>query len=248
MDHDPLARSNCAPNTRRSTTTALLIGAGAMQPLRDQLASLGYQVLAAPAAEAAVQAARVHEPDVVFMQVDGPWMSGLCALREAGCRAPVIAVSARGTERIEVGALGLGVRGWLCYAPDDAALREQIDEALSERRLAAERENMDETVLLAEAVQTTAVTLSHYLNNYLTALNGALQLAAELLRPGRANPELLQLLDESRRSSANIEAVTRVLLQLSRAELAPYSGTTRILDIETAVQHELEGLRPPRLK
>ncbi len=228
--------------------TILLIGAnpGATEVLRRLLALMNYRPLVVQNVEAALRTAADFAPDLVMVDVGLLGMGTLQllkSLQETANPPPVIALASHRQQPIMAQVLQLNVRGCLYEPFTETGLREALDAALCERRLLSERETMDERLLVAEAVQTTAVTLSHYLNNYLTALNGGLQLAAEVLRQGQPNRELLQLLDESRRSSANIEAVMRVLVQASNAQLASYSGSTRMLDIEVAVKRELENLR-----
>ncbi|MGA9397764.1 MAG: hypothetical protein WBV22_05830, partial [Anaerolineaceae bacterium] len=69
-----------------------------------------------------------------------------------------------------------------------------------------------------------------------------LQLLEETLRQDFPNPELLQLVGDSRNSSANIEAVMRALLSAANVKLISYIETTPILDIEAALNIELEQM------
>ncbi len=214
--------------------------------LEDMLASIKYKTISACDGRRGLLTALERQPDLVFLDMNMPAMDGLETLRElraANCHFPVIFMTAYGSERIAIDAFRLGVRDYLRKPFTKEEARSAIDRALREKRLLRERELLDRTLQGAEAVQLTAVTLSHYLNNYLTALNGSLQLLQEILPRDGYHPELLQLIDNSRASSANIEAVMRVLQRLTDLKLSSYAGTTLMLDIETAIEKELEALR-----
>jgi hypothetical protein len=68
----------------------------------------------------------------------------------------------------------------------------------------------------------------------------------EKLNQGHADPELLQLLAGSRASSTNMEAVMRVLRRATNIKLTSYTHTTPMLDIQSALQDELDRLRQLR--
>ncbi len=214
--------------------------------LEDMLTSMKYKTISASDGRCGLQTALEKQPDLVFLDMNMPGMDGLEMLRElrgANCQFPVIFMTAYGSERIAIDAFRLGVRDYLRKPFTKEEARSAIDRALREKRLLREREHLDRTLQGAEAVQVTAVTLSHYLNNYLTALNGSLQLLQEMLPRDRSHPELLQLLENSRASSANIEAVMRVLQRFTDLKLSSYAGTTLMLDIEAAIEKELDALR-----
>ncbi len=214
--------------------------------LEDLLSSMKYKTISAVDGRCGLQAALERQPDLIFLDMSMPGMDGLEMLQElhgANCQFPVIFMTAHGSERIAIDAFRLGVRDYLRKPFTREEARGAIDGALREKRLLRERDHLDRTLQGAKAVQATAVTLSHYLNNYLTALNGSLQLLEEILPQDRCQPELLQLIENSRASSANIEAVMRVLQRFTDLKLSSYAGTTLMLDIETAIEKELDELR-----
>ena len=217
--------------------------------LKEMLASMHYETVTAFDGRSGLQIALRLQPDLVFLDMNMPIMSGLEMLeelRKANCTTPVVFMTAYGSEQIAVEVFRLGVRDYLCKPFTPEEVKAAIDRALHETRLLREREDLTRKLAIAEAVRATAVTLSHYLNNYLTALNGGLQLMGETLNHDGANPELRQILAESRESSAHIEAVMRVLKQFAVIRLVPYSGSSRMLDIEAAIQQELQKMRRRR--
>ncbi len=219
------------------------------QILNEILGSLNYQTITALDGQSGLQIALRLQPDLVFLDMNMPIMGGLEMLeelRKANCTTPVVFMTAYGSEQIAVEVFRLGVRDYLCKPFTAEEVKAAVDRALRETRLVRERENLTRKLAIAEAVRTTAVTLSHYLNNYLTALNGDLQLMGESLEHDGMRRELQQSLTESRESSANIEAVMRVLKQFTDIRLVPYGSTSRMIDIEAAIQQELEKMRRSR--
>lgn len=219
------------------------------QILKEILESMNYQTITAFDGQSGLQIALRLQPDLVFLDMNMPIMGGLEMLEElpkANCTTPVVFMTAYGSEQIAVEVFRLGVRDYLCKPFTPEEVKAAVDRALHETRLLREREDLTRKLAIAEAVRATAVTLSHYLNNYLTALNGSLQLIGEALEHDGANLELRQILTESRESSSSIEAVMRVLKQFTDIRLVPYGGSSRMLDIEAAIQQELEKMRRRR--
>ncbi len=223
--------------------------ADSSQILKQILESMNYQTISAFDGQSGLQIALRLQPDLVFLDMNMPIMGGLEMLeelRKANCATPVVFMTAYGSEQIAVEVFRLGVRDYLCKPFTLEEVQAALNRALQEARLLREREDLTRKLAIGEAVRATAVTLSHYLNNYLTALNGSLQLIGEALEHDGANPELHQILKESRESSANIEAVMRVLGQITSMRLVPYGGSSRMLDIEAAIQQELQKMHRRR--
>lgn len=213
--------------------------------LKQTLVSLNHQIITASDGRSGLQMAIGCHPDLIFLDMNMPIMSGmemLAALRQTDRTTPVIFMTAYGSEQIAIDVFRLGVRDYLNKPFTKEEAKAAIDRALRETRLVREQEKLNRSLLTAEAVRVTVATLSHYLNNYLTALNGGLQLLEENLQQDWANPALLQLLKESRNSSANIEAVMRALLHATNVQLTSYTKNMPMLDIEVALKKELEQL------
>lgn len=217
----------------------------AVEILKQILYSLDYQIITVFDGKTGLKIAVEQHPDLIFLDMNMPVMNGLemlTALRQTDCTSPVIFMTAYGSDRMAIDVFRLGVSDYLNkpFTRDD--VRSAVDRALRETRLMRAQEILNRNLLTAETVRVTAVTLSHYLNNYLTALNGGLQLLEENLKQDWPNPELLRLIEDSRKSSMNIEAVVRVLLQATNIKLTPYSDATPMLDIETALNRERDRL------
>lgn len=219
--------------------------------LEGMLRANNYHVATAVDGRSGLQMVEEYRPDLILLDMNMPVMDGLemlTVLRQTDSIIPVILMTAYGSEQMLTEALRLGVRDYLVKPVTHADLIRAVDSALLASRRDREREELHSTLLTAEAVRTTVVTLSHYLNNYLTALNGGLQLLEEKINQDWPDAELLQLLTYSRTSSTNIEAVLRVLVRATDVRLAAYSDTTPMLDIQSELQKELDQLSRPRRK
>ena len=99
-----------------------------------------------------------------------------------------------GSENIAVEAFRLGVLDYLNkpFPPDE--VQRVVGRALRESRLLREKEELNRNMVTAEAVRVTVITLSHYLNNYLTTLKGGLTLLKESLDQKLPNPNLCEII------------------------------------------------------
>lgn len=205
----------------------------------------GFEVITVASGEACLEKVAKGHPDLILIDLGLPGMNGLeviTALRQMNFTAPIILMTAFGSERTAVEAFRLGVKDYLTkpFAIEEA--RCAVDQALNETRLARERDELNRKLLLAEGIRLTVVTLSHYLNNYLTSLKGSLVLLAEAMALEPHEPGIAGLLEDSQKSAIRIEAVMRVMKRATEARLAPYSSSTLILDIENWLQKELQQM------
>ena len=214
------------------------------------LAPMNFTLLTAFDGQSGLQKARDYHPDLILTDLNMPLMNGLELLtlvRQQFHTIPIILMTAYGSEQVILDAFRMGIRDYLTKPFNEEDLKQAIDQALRETRLARERENLAKSLHIAEAVQTTVVTLSHYLNNYLTALNGGLQLLEEKLDHINSDPEFSELLFYTRRESLSIEAVMRVLLKATTIDLAQYTDITPMLDIQNVVEQEIKQLVKKRM-
>jgi DNA-binding response OmpR family regulator/putative methionine-R-sulfoxide reductase with GAF domain len=107
------------------------------------------------------------------------------------------------------------------------ALAASVAVAVENARLHAE---VRQTVTI-ETLKKTMVTLSHYLYNYLTALNGNLSLLKEQLQQQNADPSLFQMLKESQESASHIQTVLQALQRVTQVRGITYADDTQMIDI-----------------
>lgn len=83
--------------------------------LTDALLDEGYNIVTQETAEAALRSVQEFPPDLILLDLGLPGMDGLEFCREVRvhCRAPIIVVSVRSTEREKVAALDLGADDYL---------------------------------------------------------------------------------------------------------------------------------------
>ncbi len=212
---------------------------------RSILAPLGYQVILAPDGKSGLEAAVRNSPDLIFLDMSMPGMSGLemlVALRRTECKSPVIFMTSFGTENIAVEAFRLGVRDYLNKPFTPEEVQWAVDRALYESRLAREREELSHRLLTAEAVRVTVITLSHYLNNNLMTISGSLTLLYEALELGRPEMDIFEVIQKGKEGVKGIQAIMNVLSRTTDIKLTPYSNTTPMIDIAAALEAELKKL------
>lgn len=215
------------------------------------LKRLGYQIQSALDGRQGLEKARQIGPDLIMLDMNMPRMSGMAvldALRQNAISAPVIFMTGEGSEFVAVQAFRLGVFDYLTKPISMKAVEEAVNRALHAIRLAKEAEQLSQTLITAEAVRQTVTTLAHHINNQLMVANGGLELCQELLRESHPVDQeaALQILTNSQKSVRQIEAVLRVMNRLNRVELTTYHDTISMLDIETAVQTELNQMTVAR--
>ena len=213
------------------------------------LQPLGYQVICAGDGQKGLEVALSTEVDLIMLDMNMPNLSGievLQALRKAGSEVPVIFMTVFGSETIVTQAFRLGVSDYLSKPFKIQDVEKAVDRALKARRMERERAEMERNLLASETVRKTVITLSHYLNNYLTALNGSLALLEENLEQQPSDLTRQQLLSESQASAQRIQVVIQVLRQVTQVDSIPYAGQAQMFDIETALRQALaaEDLAP----
>jgi DNA-binding response OmpR family regulator len=203
----------------------------------------GYKVTSAADGQSGLNMALKHSPDLIMLDMSMPRMDGmevLTALRRAESKTPVIFMTMHGSETIAVEAFRLGVRDYLVKPFTIEEVQRAVDHALQETRLTREKEELTRNLIAAETVRQTVITLSHYINNYMVVLTVGLDtLQKELVN----NPNLLKIAQDGSNSVAKIEAVLRVLQQVTEVQRTTYHDKTHMIDIEAALREELKRVR-----
>lgn len=102
----------------------------------------GYQVLIATNGREGLELARKHQPQLMIVDNQMPYMTGLellQALHESGQRIPAILMTAHGSEQIAIEAFRLGIRDYVIKPFMVEEMTGAIERALRESRLERER-------------------------------------------------------------------------------------------------------------
>ena len=207
------------------------------------LAPQGYKVLMANDGVKGLEAALSSQPDLILLDMSMPRMTGLQVLgelRKAENQTPVIFMTMHGSENIAVEVFRLGVRDYLSKPFTIEELTTAVDKALHEERLMREQQELNRQLVAAETVRQMVVTLSHYLNNSLSVVQGGLEVLEDGLNGGNLEAALgMQVIQDSKQSVKKIKTVMRVLQKLNSIEDKTYLGSLRMVDIEKALMEEL---------
>ena len=214
--------------------------------LLTMLLSPKYHVVEAHDGRQGLKQAEIHRPDLILLDMNMPRMSGmkmLEALRETDCRAPVIFMTAAGSEHVAVQAFKLGVHDYLSKPFDGNILEKTINHALVETRLTREKEQLAKQLAAADAVRQTVTALSHHINNQLMIMHGGLEMLQETAEwtpkaNSRTSPD--KIFADSQTSVFRISAVLRVLQRITNIELTTYHDGEQMIDIEALLKKELQ--------
>ncbi len=204
-----------------------------------------YKISQAGNVQQGLEMADQSQPDVILVDMELLPMDGMVlleGLRMVGCHAPIILLASRAAAVVPLDSLRLGVRDYLIKPFSRSEFLETLDRALRESRLSKDRDKLNHGLLTAEAIRVTVITLSHYLNNYLTSLKGGLALMKESLAVKEPDPDLESLLKTSLKSALSIQALMKVLLETTDAHLIGYTATTPMINIEDALRSELNKM------
>lgn len=213
------------------------------------LLSPKYHVIKAYDGYQGLKHAQTYHPDLILLDMNMPRMSGmkmLEALRETNCNAPVVFMTAVGSEHVAIQAFKLGVHDYLPKPFENNILEETLDHALNETRLIRERAQLTKQLAAADTVRQTVTTLAHHINNQLMVIHGGLailQETAEWLQEPNSGTSPNKIISDSQTSVFRISAVLRVLQRITNIELTTYHDDEQMIDIESLLEKELQVQR-----
>jgi len=213
------------------------------------LLSPKYHVIYAHDGYEGLERAKTQNPDLILLDMNMPRMTGiemLGALRHTDCNAPVVFMTAEGSEYVAVQAFKLGVHDYLTKPFNGDVLEETIDRALRETRLLREKDLLEKQLATAETVRQTVTTLSHHINNQLMVIHGGLALLQEnaewvVKHDMAASPDTI--ITDAQHSTFRISAVLRVLQRVAKVELTTYYDDNQMINIEEILKKELRVQR-----
>lgn len=147
------------------------------------LPELGYRPIVANTGRQGLHRLRQSLPDLILLDLQLPDINGLDLLRliaQEGFDVPVILMTAHGSESIAVEAFRLGARNYLIKPFSDTEARVVIDQALRERRLRRDRDQL--TATLQQRVQE--LTVLYRIGKSVTALLDQEELLERIVEAG----------------------------------------------------------------
>ena len=175
------------------------------------LKPIGCRVLMATDGREVLQRVLDDRPDLILLDLVLPGLSGLAVLnqlQQQNCRIPAIVLTARGYEQAALQAFRLGARDFLQKPFQASEVRSVVENALTEKRLRQEKEN------LTQALAETNQRLQQQVHNW-TALNDIAQAITSTLD----EREVFQHVMENVNRILRVELGSLLLLDQEMGEL-----------------------------
>lgn len=208
------------------------------------LEPLGHEVLIAKNEKAGLEMALLKNPQLILVggpKADLTKTKMLSVLRQSCSLSPVVYVSDAGDAEI-IEAFRHGITDCIKLPLDEAEAQSIITRVIENSIDNRERQVKNQKLLLEEAVRITLTTLSHYLNNYLTALDGNLTLLNESLQSQDSVDRQIEILAKSERDVVKIKKVIEVLVNTTIIKLTEYDDSAKMIDIDDMLFSELNKI------
>jgi DNA-binding response OmpR family regulator len=197
--------------------------------LRKRLQAAGHGVVTASDGRSGLEAVRRAQPDLVLTDWMMPEMDGEAVLRairsDPGLRHTyVIVLTSRDSSSDRIAGLTLGADDYLGKPWSDEELLARVRAGLRVQTLQRDLATMERRA----ALLTVAATLSHEINNPLTVLSAAIQIARQRPPAGAA---LRDFLDRCQRQVERVAAVVKSFEETSEMRETSYVGTRRMLEL-----------------
>lgn len=212
------------------------------------LKPLGNEVCLASNEKHGLELALVENPDLVLIggaALSPSLNSMISIIHQSKPSVPIILVCDADMDSI-VDAFRIGISDFIKMPLAEKDARDVITRVLETSEVIRQREKDDHKLLLDEAVRITQTTLSHYLNNYLTALDGDLILLHESLQNKNSQKRQLEILNKSQRDTACIKKVIEVLVNTTSVKLTEYDNSSKMIDIDAPLFIELNRILDTR--
>jgi len=217
--------------------------------LMEMLLMSQYIIIKARDGHQGLMMAQSKDPDLIILDMNMPRMNGiqmLAALRDTTCNAPVIFVTAAGSEHLAAKAFRLGVYDYLIKPFEGNILEESINRALSKTRLAREKNELEDVLVTAGATCQTVATLTQRINNQMIIVNGGLSLMKKnMARPGGLSTyeSTETILRDCLNSTNRIQAALREMEKITRVDLTTYYEEENMADVNNTLQKALASIQ-----
>jgi FixJ family two-component response regulator/uncharacterized protein YoaH (UPF0181 family) len=228
----------------------LLLFIGFNEPTRPKIkeelvASLHLQAMFTNSVKDGLEKALLLTPVVIFLGEELPNYTPLDfmgVLRQSSCICPVILITTHSDPQYLIENFRAGINDYLLFPLSVNRDIERVREVIAQGKERMEREKVNRKLLTIEAVQITLTTLSHYLNNYITALKGNLTLMQEMLEQKAASEKISEVLQKGLVNMECIQLVLQVLFNTTNITFTNYDDSVPMIDIQDALIKELNHL------
>jgi DNA-binding response OmpR family regulator len=210
------------------------------------LARHGFSPIVARGGEEGWQRILNDKPDLVLLDITMPDIDGFEVFERIRSSdeiqtMPVIFVTARDDLEHKVRGLELGAIDYITkpYNPNELVAR--VRTTLRLQRLEREAGEKDREAAKRQIVETLLITLAHYINNAVAAIQGYTAITSS--DDPEAVDRMKSVVDrQSHVVSETIKAIEEMLQEL-KLDTADYAfGGSQILDIETKIKSRIEAL------
>lgn len=211
---------------------------------KEVLDSSDSGVFIASTQKSALEMALIKNPELIFIESRAQSFSSrslIDNLRQSSCISPIILLTYGESEEI-IDSLRQGADDFIKLPIVVTEAREVLQRVRKVSRARIDQEKNQKKLILDEAVRITLTTLSHYLNNYLTALDGDLTLLHEALQNQEPASRQLDILNQSRRDAVFIKKVIEVLVNTKSIKLVDYDNSDMMIDITIPLANELNRI------
>lgn len=205
---------------------------------------MGFDVITATDEKHGLESALVNNHELILIGTKTgalPANSIISILRQSGSSTPIILVSDTRHDQL-LDAFRMGISDFINIPIVVPEAQNIVTRMIEISKINHDRDKYNQKLLLDEAVRITLTTLSHYLNNYLTALDGDLVLLAEAVQNEDPIKNQMEALKKSQRDAAYIKKVIEVLVNTTSIKLTEYDKTAKMLDIDASLFNELNLL------
>jgi DNA-binding response OmpR family regulator len=219
--------------------------------LIDQvLHPLSYRIACASTGKIGLEQALLVSPILIIIGESLPDFSSLEFLsifQQSSCASPILLLTENPSQTHLIEAFKQGICDYLLLPTKIDVARETLQRVLKNALEKSRREKLNKKLLMVEAIQITLTTLSHYLNNYLTALGGDLTLLQESLQSDAERSSMVEIVKNGQNNLECIQLVTQVLFNTTSVSFTQYDDSIPMIDIQNAIMQEFTRMENKKL-
>ncbi|MFH0883424.1 MAG: response regulator [bacterium] len=206
----------------------------------------GFRTLTARGGQAGLELVYSQHPDMILLDITMPDINGFDVfqtLRENPeyVKLPVIFVTARDDIEDKVHGLELGAVDYITKPYNPSELVARVRSTLRMQRLEREAADHEREAARRKIVETLLVTLAHYINNALAAIDGRVAVTD----PGNAD-SVTKLLEVVRRRTrviaATLQCIEEIQEDIDTHTMQYASSDVEILNLEERIQQRVKLL------